>query len=99
MYSAWGAYSASKAAINALARQIATEEPGITTIAVRPGVVDTDMQRELRDVHAANMEEKDNAKFRNAHQNQTLLKPEQPGYVMAKMALDPPKELSGQFVR
>ncbi|KAL9104643.1 MAG: hypothetical protein Q9163_000447 [Psora crenata] len=99
VYSTWGAYSASKAAMNALARQIACEEPDVTAFAIRPGVVDTDMQRELRDVHSAVMDEKDNTKFRNAHRNQTLLKPEQPGHVMARLVIDPDQSLNGQYLR
>jgi NAD(P)-dependent dehydrogenase (short-subunit alcohol dehydrogenase family) len=39
-----GAYGSSKAALNHLARTLAVEEPDVTTVAVRPGVVDTDMQ-------------------------------------------------------
>ena len=99
VYSAWGAYSASKSAINALARQVATEEPTVAAYAIRPGVVDTDMQRQIREVHSTAMDEKDNAKFRDAHQNQTLLKPEQPGEVMAKLVTDPDQSLSGQYLR
>ena len=98
-YSAWGAYVASKAALNALARQIACEEPDVSAFSIRPGVVDTDMQRDLREVHSAMMDEKDNTKFRDAHVNKTLLKPEQPGHVMAKLAVNPDESLSGQYLR
>ncbi|KAL9633050.1 MAG: hypothetical protein Q9164_004930 [Protoblastenia rupestris] len=98
VYSSWGAYSASKSAMNALARQIACEEPDVTAFSIRPGVVDTDMQRDLREIHSAVMEDKDNAKFRDAYQNQTLLKPEQPGNVMARLVLDPDKSLNGQYL-
>lgn len=38
-YQGWGAYSASKAALNSLCRTLAVEEPSLTAIAVRPGVV------------------------------------------------------------
>ncbi|KAG8793403.1 hypothetical protein FRC16_010965 [Serendipita sp. 398] len=44
----WGPYAASKAAVNSLVKTLATEEPNIATIAIRPGVVDTDMQTLLR---------------------------------------------------
>ena len=57
------------------------------------------MQRDLREVHASKMAEKDNVKFREAHQNQTMLKPEQPGNVMAKLVLDPDQNLNGQYLR
>ena len=98
-YQAWGAYSASKAAVNCLAKQIACEEPEVTAFSIRPGVVDTEMQRNLREVHAAKMADKDNVKFRDAYRNQTLLQPEQPGHVMAKLILDPDRSLNGQYLR
>jgi len=98
-YSSWGAYGASKAALNHLGMTIGVEEPDITTLSVAPGVVDTEMQRELRDLHSSSMTEKDAARFHTLHKNGGLLKPEQPGHVMARLVLNPPKNLSGQFLR
>ena len=97
-YSTWGAYGASKAAMNSLGRTIAVEEPDVTTLSIAPGVVDTEMQRELRDVHSSSMDEKDAKRFRTLHLEGGLLQPEQPGNVMARLLLDPPKELSGEFL-
>lgn len=37
-----------RAALNSLCRTAANEEPDVTFLAVRPGVVDTDMQGQLR---------------------------------------------------
>lgn len=42
-YSTWGAYGSSKAAINHLALTLEAEEPLVTALAIRPGVVDTDV--------------------------------------------------------
>ena len=70
-YSAWGAYGSSKAAINHLALTLKVEEPDITTIAIRPGMVDTEMQREVREVHHQKMDQKDKEKFMGAKENQT----------------------------
>ena len=97
-YSTWGAYGASKAALNHLAGTLAVEEKDVTTISIRPGVVDTDMQVSIRDTHSGYMDEKDAAKFHELKQTGGLLKPEQPGNVMAKLAVDAPKDLSGQFL-
>src|SRR5271170_7684377 len=47
-YSGWSAYSASKAAINSLTQSLALEESSITSLAIRPGVVDTEMQNDIR---------------------------------------------------
>ena len=97
-YATWGAYGASKAVLNHLAGTLAVEEPNVTTISVRPGVVDTDMQISIRDVHRNSMDAKDAAKFRELKETGGLLRPDQPGHVMAKLALDAPKELNGKFL-
>ncbi|KAI9699541.1 MAG: hypothetical protein M1820_007172 [Bogoriella megaspora] len=97
-YASWGAYGASKAVLNHLALTLAVEEPEITTIAIRPGVVDTDMQKEIRESHHDKMDEKDTKKFADLHRTGGLLEPEQPGHVMAKLALDGPKDLNGKLL-
>ncbi|KAI9836097.1 MAG: hypothetical protein M1819_001713 [Sarea resinae] len=81
-YQGWGSYGSSKAALNHLGRTLGTEEPNVTTISIRPGIVDTQMQTELRDIHSKNMGPKDAEKFLNLKKNGGLLKPEQPGHVM-----------------
>lgn len=98
-YSTWGAYGASKAVLNRLALTLSVEEPDVTTISIRPGAVDTEMQRELREVHHKTMDTRDAEKFAGLKTSGGLLKPEQPGHVMARLALDAPKELSGRFLR
>lgn len=97
-YQGWGAYGSSKAVLNHLALTLSVEEPGITTISIRPGVVDTDMQREIREVHHEAMSSKDREKFAGLKEKGTLLKPEQPGHVIAKLAVGGGKELSGKFL-
>ena len=83
--------------MNHLALSMGEEEPEVTTISIRPGMVDTEMQRELREVHVTNLEPQVHAKFTTVHKDGKLLKPEQPGHVMAKLVLDAPNELSGKF--
>jgi NAD(P)-dependent dehydrogenase (short-subunit alcohol dehydrogenase family) len=51
-YAGWGAYGASKAAVERLTEVVALEEPGLRAYAVAPGVVDTDMQAEIRSTPA-----------------------------------------------
>ena len=84
--------------MNSLGRNLAVEEPDVVTLSIAPGVVDTQMQRELREVHSFSMDEKDSARFHGLHKDGNLLKPEQPGSVMARLVLNPPKELSGEFL-
>lgn len=98
-YEGWGAYGATKAALNHLALTLATEEPDITTVSIRPGVVDTDMQKSIREVHHEKMSEKDRAKFAELKSSGGLLKPEQPGNVMARLVLSAPRDLNGTFLR
>ena len=77
---------------------LAVEEPDITTVAIRPGVVDTQMQVEVRGYNSV-MDEKDTDKFRSLFEKGELLKPEQPGNVIAKLAVGAGKGLSGKFLR
>ncbi|RMZ86742.1 hypothetical protein DV736_g6030, partial [Chaetothyriales sp. CBS 134916] len=93
----WGAYGASKAAVNHLALTLAKEEPDVTTIAVRPGMVDTQMQTDIRG-RFADMMDTDGKRFVSAYEEGKLLSADRPGNVMARLALGAPKELSGQFV-
>ena len=96
---AWGAYGASKAALVHLGTTLALEEPDICTLSIAPGAVDTEMQRELREVHSTVMAEVDKTFFHNIHKEGKLLKPEQPGNVFARIVLSPPFELSGKMMR
>jgi hypothetical protein len=77
---------------------LSAEEPEITTVSIRPGVVDTDMQVEVRG-HKSVMDGKDVEKFRTLFEEGKLLKPEQPGNVMGRLAVGARKELSGKFLR
>lgn len=98
-YSSWGAYGASKAALNHLALTLASEEKDIISIAIRPGVVDTDMQISLRNEHIEKMDPADQDKFNGLKAEGKLLKPEQPGNVIARLALAGGPELSGKYLR
>lgn len=96
-YRGWGAYGSSKAALNHLASTLSVEEPEVTSIALRPGVVDTDMQVLLRSNGLEAMKE-DHQKFVDLHKSGKLIHPDQPGYVIAALAAKAPKNLSGTFV-
>ncbi|EAW12232.1 SDR family oxidoreductase [Aspergillus clavatus NRRL 1] len=97
-YRGWGLYGATKAAMNHLALTLGEEEPEVTTVSIRPGMVDTEMQRALREDHATTLEPQMHSKFTTVHKEGKLLKPEQPGHVMAKLVLDAPASLSGKFI-
>ncbi|KAJ6485123.1 hypothetical protein C8R47DRAFT_548573 [Mycena vitilis] len=94
----WGPYNASKAAVNSLCRTLGEEEHDVISVAVRPGMVQTDMQAALRQTGAPHMTPKDYQSFVAAHTDGKLLKPEDPGHVIASLALNAAKSMSGQFV-
>lgn len=94
-YQGWAIYGATKAAVNHLAMTLSVEEPDITTIAIKPGMVDTEMQRQIREVHKDSMNAEDMKKFSGAFNDGKLVKPEQCGHVIAKLASKAPSEWSG----
>jgi NAD(P)-dependent dehydrogenase (short-subunit alcohol dehydrogenase family) len=83
----------------ALAMHLAKEEPDITSIAIMPGRVDTDMQRELREQGKATMAELDHTGFVQAFEQGELFRPNQPGDVCARLVTNPPAELSGKHLK
>ncbi|PBL02447.1 NAD(P)-binding protein [Armillaria gallica] len=94
----WGPYNASKAAMNSLCRTLSEEESKVISVALRPGVVDTDMQTMLRTAGGESMSAKDYQKFLNYQAKGELLSPDLPGRVIAALSLQAPASLSGQFV-
>ncbi|KAH8201177.1 hypothetical protein TruAng_004645 [Truncatella angustata] len=98
-YTAWGAYGTAKAAMNHICAHLAVEEPDITSVAISPGKVDTDMQGVIRELGGKSMTEKDHASFIEEFASGKLLKPEQPGSVIANLVVGATKELSGKHLR
>lgn len=94
----WSAYAASKAGLNMLTRVVALEEPAVTTIAIRPGIVDTSMQSLIREDGAAGMSAADHARFMRVYSNGDLLSPDEPGSAIAALALHAPHSLSGDYL-
>jgi NAD(P)-dependent dehydrogenase (short-subunit alcohol dehydrogenase family) len=97
-YSTWGAYGSAKAAMNHLSLTLSTEEPEITSVSIRPGTVDTAMQTDIREKHNKAMDKHDVEKFAGLPHNGGLLRPDQPGDVIAKLVLSAPHDLSGKFL-
>ena len=92
------AYCAAKAALNHFSRVLAAEEPRLTVVAVRPGVVDTRMQDTIRQKGAGVMSDQQLAYYQNLKTSGQLEKPEVPGRSLAWLALHAPREFSGQFL-
>jgi len=96
--SAGSAYCASKAALNQFTRVVAVEEPSVTAIAVRPGVVDTRMQDLLRTEGPEKMPPDEAAYYVDLKKNGQLETPEVPARSIAWLALYAPKQWSGRYV-
>jgi NAD(P)-dependent dehydrogenase (short-subunit alcohol dehydrogenase family) len=94
----WGAYCLAKGAVNQLTRMIAAEEPDVTAISFRPGVVDTEMQALIREQGGEGMPEEVHRRFVGYHRQGQLLPPEVPGCVLAALVLRAPAEWSGAFL-
>jgi len=94
----WTAYSAAKAALNHLTRILAQEEPQVTTLALRPGIVDTAMQSAIRAKGKGRMAEANYRRLAGAYETGTLLPPDLPGRAMALLALYAPPEWSGEVL-
>ncbi|KAI0455719.1 short-chain dehydrogenase [Xylaria acuta] len=98
-YIGWGAYGTSKAALDHLCAHLAIEEPTITAVTVSPGKVDTAMQKQIRDEGHIGMSPDIHASFVAEHENGRLLNPDQPGTVIAKLAIGAPNALTGKHFR
>ncbi|MBE2225038.1 MAG: SDR family NAD(P)-dependent oxidoreductase [Anaerolineae bacterium] len=94
----WSAYCATKGGLNQLSRALAIEEELVTSLAVRPGVVDTEMQALIRTLGAEGMPEAAYQRFLNLKEKGELLPPEVPGGTLAVLALYAPREWDGDFL-
>jgi NAD(P)-dependent dehydrogenase (short-subunit alcohol dehydrogenase family) len=93
-----GAYCASKAALNHFTRVLAAEEPGVTAVAVRPGVVDTPMQSELRNQGKDGMPPDLVDYYHRLKAENRLEPPAVPGEAIARLVLTAPAAWSGRFI-
>jgi NAD(P)-dependent dehydrogenase (short-subunit alcohol dehydrogenase family) len=91
------AYCAAKAALNHFTRVLAEEEPELTALTVRPGVVDTEMQAFIRNEGLNAMSDEQLAFYRQLKEFGKLEPPEIPARSIAWLALYAPPEFSGQF--
>ena len=92
------AYCAAKAALNHFSRVLAAEEPQLTVMAVRPGIVDTQMQDIIRQKGNGVMSAEQLVYYQNLKTSGQLEKPEVPGRAIAWLALHGPRDFSGQFL-
>ncbi len=92
------AYCTAKAALNHFTRVLAVEEPELTALAVRPGVVDTEMQTFFRKEAPRAMPSDQAAYYRQLKDRGELVPPAVPARCIAWLALYAPREFSGRFL-
>ncbi len=90
-YPGWAAYCASKAAVELLTEAVALEEgPLLRAHCVSPGVVDTEMQREIRDSSIEAFPEVE--RFRQRHADGGLRSAEDVAADLLALAFDPKRQ-------
>ena len=78
---------------------VSREEPNITVLSIRPGIVDTEMVRFIYDdPHNRQVMDAEQYKFMELQRVKgRLLEPTAPANAMANLVMDAGKELSGGF--
>ncbi len=95
---AWSAYCTAKAGLTHFTRVLAQDEPQITAVSIRPGVVDTHMQELIRQKGPEIMPPDLANYFINLKKEGKLEPPWVPARTIAWLALKAPLEISGEFL-
>ena len=75
---------------------LAAEEPDLIVVAVEPGVVDTEMIKDVKEGGKGTFGKESYKGLEKSWDN--MVQPEQPGEQFAKLALRAPKEFSGKVM-
>lgn len=97
---AMGPYSIAKAAVEHFTRLLAAEGAlvGITAVALRPGVVDTRMQEELRNRSSEDMPPELRAVFAAYKHKGRLVPPERPAQMIAYLCTERGRDANGRVL-
>lgn len=93
--SSWSTYCASKAAINSLTRVMQLDHPDVKCFAVAPGIVDTEMQGEIRLLEAEHFPDKQ--RFVNYKNQGELSDPKEVAVKLLSLIASPPSEHDSVF--
>ncbi|MER3494614.1 MAG: dehydrogenase [Mastigocladus sp. ERB_26_2] len=91
-----GAYAVAKAALEHLARQLATEAPQITSFVYRPGVVETHMQQQARTAVGGGSQVLHRV-FRGYQQQGILRTPQEAAAALVRILTDNPRSFHGKI--
>lgn len=78
---------------------LTTEEPDIISISISPGVVDTQMQTDMRGKYASSLPPPVAELFAGFKESGLLVTPDKPGNVLARLVCQAGVELRGQLLR
>jgi NAD(P)-dependent dehydrogenase (short-subunit alcohol dehydrogenase family) len=92
------AYCTAKAALNQFTRVLAEEETSLTALSIRPGAVDTALQREIREQADGSTPKPGVHIGSGQFDGGDLLSPEVPGQIIAVLALHAPRAWNGDFL-
>ena len=85
--------------MNMTVQCLAVEEPELTVLSLRPGVVETEMQAVIRETgEERGMTNEDMEKFKGLHSTGKLLSPDVPAQAVFQCVVRDLKDLSGQFI-
>jgi len=95
-----GPYSVAKAAVEHFTRLLAAEGAlvGVVAVCVRPGILDTRMQEDIRSRPAEAIPPELRAVFAAYKQKGMLLSPERPAQIIAYLCSGPAREINGQVL-
>jgi NAD(P)-dependent dehydrogenase (short-subunit alcohol dehydrogenase family) len=97
---AWSAYSAAKAGVETMTRVlgIELEGTGVRANAIRPGVVDTEMQVEIRSAPEAQFGAENLSRFRGFKERGVLRPPEEPARLILWLLSPEADEINGDVL-
>lgn len=77
---------------------LTAEEPDIISMSIAPGVVDTQMQTDMREIYASLLPPQEAKVFAGYKEQGHLVTPEKPGHVLARLVCEADTELRGEFL-
>lgn len=97
-FSGWSAYCTSKAAMNMFIKCLAVEESKITAISIAPGIVDTEMQNQIRNANYDQMPASSIEYFSDLHKSGMLKTVEHCAEEIVEYVREYPVDRSGDFI-